>query len=131
MDVFCLVKMVVPVSPTKSWSQVWVYAPFGPRRGVLAWISSRLNAMVSREGARKILDEDAGIFAPAQRGMEASVNTGVIGRREERVWAFQDWVLHRSQAPGALRPVVAAPGGCESCTDLLHRGEPGTNGHSC
>ncbi len=95
MDTFSLAKMVVPTSPTTSQAIVRVFGPYGPRRTPLAWISARLNTLVAKEGARKILEEDASIFAAAQKGMESSPVSGVIGRREERVWAFQDWIRRK------------------------------------
>jgi phenylpropionate dioxygenase-like ring-hydroxylating dioxygenase large terminal subunit len=95
MDTFQLAKVVIPTSPTTSASSVWVYSPFGPKRGLIAWIAARLSAKVARDGARKILHEDASIFADVQRGLQASCHTGVIGRREERVHAFQEWIVRR------------------------------------
>jgi phenylpropionate dioxygenase-like ring-hydroxylating dioxygenase large terminal subunit len=108
MDVVSLVKLVVPTSPTTSRATVRVFGPYGPRRTPLAWISARLNTLFAKEGARKILEEDAAIFRDAQKGMEASVCPGVIGRREERVWAFQDWVLRKcgGESGGMSLPVV-------------------------
>jgi phenylpropionate dioxygenase-like ring-hydroxylating dioxygenase large terminal subunit len=105
LGIFSLAKVVVPTSPTTSQAIIRVYAPYGPKRTPLAWISARLNAMVARHGARKILEEDASIFKDAQRGLETSEAAGVIGRREERVWAFQDWILRHCGGPERNGPV--------------------------
>ena len=40
----------------------------------------------------KILDEDYKVLPAIQRGLEASTHEGVIGAREERVHAFQQYV---------------------------------------
>jgi phenylpropionate dioxygenase-like ring-hydroxylating dioxygenase large terminal subunit len=113
MDTFRMAKVVVPVTPKTSAAQVWVYAPYGPRRGILAWLSARINALISKDGARRVLHEDASVFEAAQRGMEASVSCGVIGRREERVWAFQDWIARRCQGPAPAVKDTAE--GCAGC----------------
>ncbi|MFO0879628.1 MAG: aromatic ring-hydroxylating dioxygenase subunit alpha [Gemmataceae bacterium] len=114
MDTFSLAKVVVPTSPTRSRALVRVFGPYGPRRTPLAWISARLNAIAARVGAKKILEEDAHIFPDAQLGMEHSVQPGVIGRREERVYAFQEWVQRKTGgAPSSKTslPVVAGTNG--------------------
>jgi choline monooxygenase len=96
MDLMSMAQIVVPTSPTTSRTMVWLFAPFGPRRGVLPWLFAKGNALASKEITKRVLAEDAPIFADVQRGLEASPIRGVIGRREERVWAFQDHVARLS-----------------------------------
>ncbi|MFM7151995.1 MAG: aromatic ring-hydroxylating oxygenase subunit alpha [Gemmataceae bacterium] len=109
LDTFSLAKMVVPTSPRTSRAVIRVFSPYGPRRGIIPWVSSRINAFVARDGSRKILHEDASIFPAAQQGLEASPFPGVIGRREERVFAFQDWIRRNTSSPDHSRnslPVI-------------------------
>ncbi|MFO0879627.1 MAG: SRPBCC family protein [Gemmataceae bacterium] len=93
LDLFSMAQIVLPTSPTTSRTWVWVFSPFGPRRGIIPWLFAQGNALASREIARAVLAEDGPIFPAVQRGLEASPARGVIGRREERVWAFQDHLL--------------------------------------
>jgi phenylpropionate dioxygenase-like ring-hydroxylating dioxygenase large terminal subunit len=99
-DTFRMAQIVVPLSATTSRTWVWVYAPFGPSRGIVARIYARINAWLVTEIARRVLAEDAPIFVDVQRGLEASPHQGVLGRREERIWVFQD---HLARLCPALR----------------------------
>ncbi len=96
MDLMSLAQIVVPTSPTTSRTMVWLFTPFGPRRGMIPWLFAKGNAWASREVAKRVLAEDAPIFPAVQRGIQASPFSGVIGRREERVWAFQEYVSRLS-----------------------------------
>jgi phenylpropionate dioxygenase-like ring-hydroxylating dioxygenase large terminal subunit len=92
LDTMRMAQIMVPTSATTSRSYVWVYAPYGPRRGITPWIYSRSNAWMTKQVAKRVLAEDAPIFPKIQRGLKASVYRGVIGRREERVYTFQEHV---------------------------------------
>jgi phenylpropionate dioxygenase-like ring-hydroxylating dioxygenase large terminal subunit len=94
LDVFHLVQIFLPTSPTTCRHLVWVYSLHGsgrwnPWRALLA----RLLRLAVKTIARQIVLEDRAIYADVQRGLEASVHPGVIGTREERVFVFQDYVL--------------------------------------
>ncbi|MFM7151994.1 MAG: aromatic ring-hydroxylating oxygenase subunit alpha [Gemmataceae bacterium] len=101
MDTFRMAQIFYPTSATTSQSMVWIYAPYGPNRGVIPWLYSRINAWLVTEIARKVLLEDAPIFPDVQRGIEQSSFPGVIGRREERIWAFQDHVVRLCNQPSS------------------------------
>ncbi len=53
----------------------------------------------TRKMADKILGEDSSLWESVQRGTEASTFKGVISAREERVAAFQRWVVERRAQP--------------------------------
>ncbi len=93
LDVTRLVQMVLPTSPTTCVHRVWLYTPrsqsWNPLSRPLAWLISWAVQYVSR----LVIFEDAPIFAEAQRGLNVSPFPGVIGTREERVYAFQEYVL--------------------------------------
>ena len=101
MDTFRMAQPVWPTSATTSSTRVWVFAPFGPRRGVIPWLFAHGNALAVAGVARRVLHEDAPIFPDAQRGLEASVCRGVMGRREERLHVFQEYVARRCGADTA------------------------------
>lgn len=92
LDVFRMAQLILPVSPSVTRHVVWVYTLRGTRRGPFAWLLYRFLRWAVAKVARQILREDAPIFADLQRGLRASVHRGVLGTREERVWAFQDYV---------------------------------------
>jgi hypothetical protein len=52
-----------------------------------AW--GRLGAKITR----RILVEDMGLYADIQRGLAASPHAGVLGRCEERIHAFQRYLV--------------------------------------
>jgi phenylpropionate dioxygenase-like ring-hydroxylating dioxygenase large terminal subunit len=93
MDVLRMIHMLQPTSATTCRHRIWLYSLRGFRKNPWAWLIAKiLSAFVVRV-ARQITFEDAGIFADVQKGLEASDFPGVIGTREERVWAFQRFLL--------------------------------------
>jgi choline monooxygenase len=52
-----------------------------------------------------VFAEDASIYDGVQKGLEASPHPGVIGVREERVFAFQKYVLDNTRGAVELRTV--------------------------
>jgi choline monooxygenase len=95
LDVMRLMQMVLPTSPTTCLHRVWLYTPGSP--GWNPWTKSLAGILSSAVHwiARKVILEDAPIFAEVQRGLEASVHPGVIGTREERIFLFQDYVQRK------------------------------------
>lgn len=80
----------------------------GPRRlAAAAW------GRVASALTRRILAEDLAIFADIQRGLRASGARGALGRCEERIHAFQRYVLDSARDRGAdgRGPTAEAPGG--------------------
>jgi phenylpropionate dioxygenase-like ring-hydroxylating dioxygenase large terminal subunit len=112
LDVFRLVQIFMPTSPATCRHRVWLYTPRGsahnPWQRLLAVVLSALVRWV----ARQVVLEDAAIYADVQRGLEASVFPGVLGTREERVFAFQQWVVKQcgDGPPDSHTPLPAAQG---------------------
>jgi phenylpropionate dioxygenase-like ring-hydroxylating dioxygenase large terminal subunit len=92
MDVMRMVQMVLPTSPTTARHLAWVYTLHGTRHNPWAWLVRQVLSGLVVKVARQVLLEDAGIFADIQKGLEASVHLGVIGTREERIYAFQKYL---------------------------------------
>jgi hypothetical protein len=72
---------------------VWVFGPGGTRRNTWAWLVRTIMRRGVVFETRRVLGEDAAVMGDVQKGLEASVHRGVIGTREERVWAFQRFVV--------------------------------------
>jgi hypothetical protein len=104
-------------SPTTTRHRVWVYTLRGTRRNPWAWLVRGLLSWLVVKVARQVVIEDAPIFADVQKGLEASAHPGVIGTREERIYAFQKYVLAACGRPhpegkdgdGALSPLTPGP----------------------
>jgi phenylpropionate dioxygenase-like ring-hydroxylating dioxygenase large terminal subunit len=94
-DVFHMVQVVVPTSPTTCQHRAWLFTARGENPGWTRELLGQLIAFMVTHIARRILLEDKPIFADVQRGIEASPFRGVIGTREERVFVFQKYVLDR------------------------------------
>jgi hypothetical protein len=70
---------------------------------VFGWLLARVITLF----VGKVNKEDLAIYPDVQRGLEASTFRGVIGTREERVYAFQKYVLDRCGAPAQDRTIAA------------------------
>lgn len=103
-DISTLVHVVLPLSPTRSRSIALCFAHAGEEgtllhgsRAVQRALGPVVREMVKRY-TWKILDEDFRVLPAIQRGLEASSHEGVIGAREERVHAFQQYVARSHDA---------------------------------
>lgn len=94
-DTLSFCQCIIPTGPQSCRA---VVRQFGPkpsslpfsRRGLLhVW--NRLKAEISRQ----ILKEDKNLFAAVQKGLESSPHQGMLGRCEERLYAFQREVKER------------------------------------
>lgn len=90
-DISTLVHVVLPLTPTRSRSIAFCFARNAERELVQRGLGRVVGELVKRY-TWKILDEDYKILPAIQRGLEASTHEGVIGAREERVHAFQQYV---------------------------------------
>jgi choline monooxygenase len=92
-----IVVQVIPKTPVTSEQQVWVFTAHGSRKNPWAWWVRTIMRRIVTFESRRILNEDASILQDVQKGLEASRQRGVIGTREERVFAFQQYVLRQCQ----------------------------------
>jgi len=107
LDVFRMIQCVFPTGPTTCRYRSILFTLRGTRHGPLAWASYQFLRWIATKIAYKIFDEDAAIYRGIQRGMEASPHTGVIGTREERVHAFQEYVNRACAGPRELPQTLA------------------------
>jgi choline monooxygenase len=85
--------MYLPTSPTTVRVRMRLYWLRGRRRDP---ISQAIAYGAWRFGLHKTLqvhNEDRGIYESQQRGLEKSRHPGVIGMREERIYAFQKYLV--------------------------------------
>lgn len=92
MDTFRLVQVVLPTSPTTCRHRAWLYTLEGTRHNPWAWLVRQVLDWFVIRTSHQVLSEDMPIFPEVQAGMAASRARGVIGTREERVYAFQQFV---------------------------------------
>jgi choline monooxygenase len=94
-DTWSMMQYVLPLSPTTSRS---VVALFGYRGDGDRWFQRAGNQVLWRvleRYIRQVQAEDNAMFDHVQRGLRSSHHTGVIGAREERIHAFQQYVANR------------------------------------
>ncbi len=111
--------MYLPTSPRTVRIRVRFFAVRGTRRGPLAAMTSSVAWRVAKAKTLQVHTEDRDIYVAQQRGLEASQHRGVIGSREERVYAFQRYLLESLDLPlpdecESMVETVAAPAECHS-----------------
>jgi phenylpropionate dioxygenase-like ring-hydroxylating dioxygenase large terminal subunit len=109
LDVFRMVQCVFPTGPTTCRYRTMFFTLRGDRCGPLAWVLARFLRWFATKVARKVFDEDAAVYHGIQRGMEASPHRGVIGTREERVFAFQQYVSSECNGARELPQIAVSP----------------------
>jgi choline monooxygenase len=91
-----------PTSTTTCRHRIWLYSLWGFCKSAWAWLIEKILSGFVVRVTRQITLEDAGIFADVQKGLGASVFRGVIGTREEPIWAFQRFLLNACGREPAL-----------------------------
>lgn len=99
-DLYMYAQVYLPISPTTSRTQAWMFSLDGTRRNPFARTIARLVARHGTRANEAIQREDASVFAAQQRGIQATPFRGCIGTREERIWCFHDYVLAARGRPG-------------------------------
>ncbi len=92
-EAISLCQCVTPTSPTRSRSIVRQFGAVGQTMGhhILAESWGRFKAAITA----KVLKEDLDLFASIQQGLEGSPHRGILGRCEERIFAFQRYLLNQ------------------------------------
>lgn len=85
--------MYVPTSPTTVRIRMRFFAVRGTRRGPLASLIAWLAWRFAKAKTLQVHNEDLDIYASQQKGLERSRHPGVIGSREERIYAFQKYIM--------------------------------------
>jgi len=108
LDSFRMMQCVFPTGPRTCRYRCIFYTLRGHRRNPLAWVLYRIMRAIAYAVAKKVFAEDASIYEGVQKGLEASPHRGVIGTREERIYAFQDYVTRTCHGPVGLPQLATA-----------------------
>jgi phenylpropionate dioxygenase-like ring-hydroxylating dioxygenase large terminal subunit len=116
LDVYRMVQCVFPTGPQSCRYRAIMYSLAGPKRNLLARLIAWGLRPLTVAVAKKIFAEDGSIYAGVQKGLQASPHPGVIGTREERIYAFQQYILAKCQSESPLQTSQDNVGdGSESC----------------
>ncbi|HEY1066021.1 MAG TPA: aromatic ring-hydroxylating dioxygenase subunit alpha [Pirellulales bacterium] len=98
-DTSKVLQVILPTGPATCKHHAWMFT-LQPR-SVLHWPLMSLTSAIAKYMTKRVLTEDAPLFADVQRGLETSHYRGVIGVREERIHHFQDLLMKTlGQDPG-------------------------------
>jgi phenylpropionate dioxygenase-like ring-hydroxylating dioxygenase large terminal subunit len=92
-DTFGYALMYLPTSPTTVRTRVRFFGLRGRRRDPLSRLLSFGAGKLGLRTTLKVQGEDLAIFNDQQKGLEKSCHPGVIGMREERIYAFQKYLV--------------------------------------
>lgn len=103
-DIYSSIAVVEPLSPTRTRYTLLSFVPGDIRWGALGRCVQNLSMVLFVRMFKKILGEDMVRWPPVQTGLEHSGQSGVLSAREERVYAFQRYLLQQVD-PAANVPV--------------------------
>ena len=91
--------MVEPLDVTRSRYTLFAFVPRDVKKGSAGrLLQSLTSAMIMRQ-LKRILREDMELWPKVQEGLIASQHSGILSRREERIWAFQKYIREFQQRP--------------------------------
>jgi phenylpropionate dioxygenase-like ring-hydroxylating dioxygenase large terminal subunit len=98
--------MYVPLSPRRVQIRMRLFAIRGTHRDPLSRFVSWLAWRVALSKTLQVHNEDRNVYASQQKGLECSTHPGVIGIREERIYAFQKYILEGLGLPIPTDPMT-------------------------
>lgn len=107
-DVFMHSQVYLPEAPDRTRTLVRMFSLRGVRRTPLAWLVSRITALVGRRMNTEVQTEDASVFGDQQRGIQSTRHPGCLGTREERIYCLQRFIAKRMQPSEGQRGGRAA-----------------------
>ena len=93
-DAVSLCHAVIPTGPTTSRAIVRQFGLNGLDGPTTARLLARGWGRMAAEITRRILLEDRALYKDIQRGLESSPHRGILGRCEERIFRFQQYLMH-------------------------------------
>jgi len=90
-DAVSLCHSVIPTGPASCRSVIRQFGYVGKSRGPRRWFA-RMWGRMAAGITRQIFLEDWALFEDVQQGLRGSPHTGMLGRCEERIHAFQVYV---------------------------------------
>jgi choline monooxygenase len=103
-DIYSSLTVIEPLGPTRARYRMFSFAPRAIHWGLAGSLLQSASMAVLVRQFKRILREDMARWPPVQQGLEKSHHRGVLSAREERVYAFQQYLVN-SLDP---EPVVAA-----------------------
>lgn len=90
-----LVQTVSPLTAETAVSNVWQYGRLSVRRNPFSKLTAFLWGRFTGWLSYQILKEDISIFSRVQRGARAATDRAILGRCEERLYAFEKFLSDR------------------------------------
>ena len=91
-DALSLCHSVIPTGPSTSCGVIRQFARLPRSSNPLMRVFARTWGFFGSSIAKKIMTEDLGMFANIQSGLNASQQPGMLGRCEERIHSFQEFL---------------------------------------
>ena len=125
-DSLTIVQAVHPAGATSSYSLVWQYGRFGQKRSLFPRTVAQVWGRIIAQVSKQILAEDVAILPLVQEGVRHTPRTGLLGRCEERIYAYQAYVRDQLAKGGVATSSGSAQTGCSS-----RNGMQDLAGHAC
>jgi choline monooxygenase len=116
-DLYRIVTVVEPLSADRCRYTTFGFVPTSIRGGALGRSVQSVSMKALAAMVRKILREDMDRWPPVQEGLKQSSHRGVLSAREERVFAFQQFIvnqMHEKPRDSVADVCDASP--AESCS---------------
>ncbi len=94
-DAISLCHCILPTGPTTCRAVVRQFGRLGRNKSAPQRRLAKFWGGMAAGITRKILLEDLALFADIQRGLQGSPHVGVLGRCEERIHSFQEYLMQQ------------------------------------
>ncbi len=115
-DSLTLVQVVRPLSGASSVGDVWQYGRLAVRQNPVSKLTGYLWGRFTGWLSYQILKEDIRIFSHIQRGETAATDHSLLGRCEERLYAFQRFIADQIRREDSNNLKSESTADCASCT---------------
>lgn len=105
--------MYLPTSPRTVRVRMRTFSFQGTRRDPLAALIAWAAWRIGKAKTLQVHHEDIAIYPAQQAGLESSTQKGVLGTREERIYAFQEYLLRTLNLPHPPQEPCQDPPGQE------------------
>lgn len=117
-DSLNLVQAIRPVTATTSVSEVWQFGRQSRRANPVSRLTASLWGRVTGWLSYQVLKEDIRIFPQVQRGESGATDCSILGRCEERLNAFQKFIVEQYRSAGSGQKEVLKSSGVGDCSEV-------------
>jgi len=96
LDPMTMTQWHVPTSPTTHRLNGLVFFR-SAEHPMLKWVEKFFSDPMIKLGTIRVVREDTRVYDEVQRGLNISSYPGVLGTIEERIFAFQEWLLEQCE----------------------------------